>query len=377
MQIRYKALDGDGNLVDTVAEFKNRYEALAKLKESGLTVVEFSEEEAGARPAEAATWQFRLFGVSRDAVAFFTRQFSELIQAGMPLVQTLRSLQRFSTNRYLCGAAEGVIVHIRQGHRLSEGLALYPLAFDKLYINMVKVGESTGNLGPMLVRLADHLEADMAARSKVRAALVYPVFILLFSILLVYALVAFLLPSFEPMWKNAGLNLNDYPLTLFLMKLSAITHDVWDEFLVGTLMVASFFGLRHMLHTEQGGRWADRLLIRLPLVGHFFLLTSITRVTSALSIALDSGASFLEALQLSAGVAGNRVLAEALLQVANEVTRGSKLGLAFEMYSGVFPPLLIQMISLGEESGQVNSLLERLSRYYQNQLDAALKSFRR
>lgn len=374
MQFTYKALGPDGNVLETTVEAKNRYELMNSLREQGMTILDLQEETPSA-VTEQKPWKLEFFGISRTTVAFFTRQFAELTDAGFSLVESLNAMQRFSPNARMCEVIRGVATEIQKGKGLSAAMSGFPEAFNGLYLSLIKVGEKTGNLPAMLGRLADYQERDLSIQSKVRSALAYPSFIMMFSLVLVYAMVAFLLPTFEPMWKSAGMNLSHYPITLALMNLSALTHSFWDEVLVFSLLTGLAYGLKVYTRTPEGGRNLDWFFVKLPLLGNFLILSVMARVAATLATLLDSGASFLQALELAAGVAGNRLVADALNQISRDVAGGSKLGASFEKHLHIFPPLLVQMVAMGEESGHLNQMLGRIARYYDSQLDAAVKAF--
>ena len=374
MNINYKAIDNKGQLVNASAEAKDRYELINQLKAQGLTVIEMTETESPTN--ENKSWGgLEFFGVSQVTVSFFTRQLAELIDAGIPLVECLNSLRRFSPSGPFVRILDQVIADIQRGSTLHEALARHPQAFDSLYVNLVQVGEASGNIPEMFNRLADYQEQQMEIRGKIRAALTYPCFILAFSFVLVYGLVAYLLPSFEPMWKNAGLDLHRYPVTMMLMSLSSLTTSWLDEIFAVFFVGSIWFGFRALTRTPEGGRAWDRFTMKLPLLGNFSTLASMARVASTLSTMLNSGLPLLQALEMSGKVAGNRAVSESLADITREVATGKRISAAFDKHSDVFPPLMVQMISIGDVSGQIDKMLPRVARYYQSQLDAALKAF--
>ena len=374
LNIHYKAIDAKGKLIEADSQGKDRYELMTALKEQGVTVIEMKESEQAPEPPSSSVG-LEWFGVSQSTVAFFTRQFSELIDAGIPLTECLISLKRFSPSGKFCNVIDQVLRDIQRGSTLHGALAKHPECFDTLYVTLVEAGEASGNIPEMFARLADYMEQEMDLRSKIRSALAYPTFVLIFSFLLVYGLVAYLLPTFEPMWKGAGLDINKFPVTVFLMDLSALTHSFWDELLVVVALAGVWMGFRTLVRRPGGDRALDAFLMKMPILGNFITLTAMSRVASTLGTMVRSGTSLLKALEMAAGVAGSRGVGDALLEISKEVASGKRISAAFQAREGVFPALVVQMISIGDVSGQLDKMLPRVARYYQSQLESAIKAF--
>lgn len=376
MKYRYRALDSQGKTVEGVLDAEDRIALVTTLRSDGFTPLSISEESEAARerargPQSAG---LELFGVSVGAIATFTRNFAELIETGIPVVQSLAALQQFTPSAKLRAAMNEVSLDIQKGKGFSEALTRHPKIFPPIYCSMMRVGEVTGNLGRISEQLADHLEKDVEVRSKVKSALTYPVFILIFSAVLVWAMVAYLLPGFMPMWQQSGLDLSRYPVTEILMKMSNVTHSLVDEVLLAGVVAGSLYGLRRLTRTRSGQRNLDRLVLKLPIIGNFVLLTIMARTASTLGVLLNSGVNLVEALRLTGKAAGNCVAEDAFRRVEQEISEGKSLSSCLDRET-FFPPMFIQMVAIGERSGQLGRMLPRVARHYESQLDTGIKSF--
>ncbi len=373
MTFTYRGIDSSGVLTEGQEE-GDREEIIVRLVSRGITLLDLKSQTDPA-VAKEPLWRLPWGGISQSSIAFFTRQLSELLDAGIPLVEALQSLIKFSANPRLTEVLQQVCQDIQQGVGLSDSLARHPSAFSPLYVALFRVGESTGSLNKMVNSLANYLERDMETRSKVRSALTYPLFILAFSLLLAYLMVAYLLPTFEPMWRNAKLDLHKYPVTIFLMQLSNLSHNIVGETTVIVLLCVIYAGVVSLAKTEKGGYFLDHLLLRMPVLGRFVMLGSVSRIAATFGTMMDAGSGFLGACDKAADVAGNKVMSQALQQISREVSTGCKLSQAFEKQNKVFPAMFIQMIAIGEQSGQLDRMLPRMARYFESQLDSSIKTF--
>jgi type IV pilus assembly protein PilC len=373
LHFSYKAIDSEGNLVQAECESDSRGEVLKQLKGEGLTILDIHGGPLDEQ-ADANTQHFEPFGISASTLAFFTRQLAELTDAGIPMLESLASLQRFTPSAKFQQVIREISQSIRQGCGLYDSLAKHPDVFPKMYLGMIKAGETSGNFSGMLGRLADYLERDLDTRGKIRSALSYPVFVLVFSVVTVYAMVAYLLPGFEPIWQQSGLDLSHYPVTLVLMKISDMTHSFWDELLVVAICGPAIWGLYHMLRTSAGREAFDRFLLRAPLVSGFVQLTVTSRVAQTFGTLVEAGIPLVQSLELAGETAGNTIVQNALQTVQTRVREGGELADSLAA-TKVFPPLFVQMVGVGVESGSLSEMLVRTAKYYQRQLDSAVKSF--
>lgn len=372
---RYKAVDPTGKVVSAEAEAEHRSDLVADLRKRGFTLLHLEEEgEVDVPEKEKTATSFEPFGVSSASIAFFTRQLAELTDAGLPIIQTLDSLEKLTPSARFRAAIGRIIASIQAGRGVYESFAEHPDIFTPVYLSMLKVAEASGEMSQMLHKLADHLEFELDMRSKLKAVLTYPVFVLVFSILLVYAMVSWLLPGFEPLWQSAKLDMSAYPITVVLMKLSALTKSPLDDILVFALVVGLFYGFRRLLALPEAQRAKDSLIYRTPGLRGIVRMGLMTRISHTLSTLLNVGMTLPKALELVADTAGNRIISDALHQVSRDVQQGKEVGKAFKE-TRVFPRLMVQMLEISARTGELGRTFERLTKYYQGRLENAIRAF--
>jgi type IV pilus assembly protein PilC len=368
----YKLLDNEGGIASGQLEAENRGEALKQLKEKG-TLLDLVQREA---KAEETKWGFPVleFRKIRPAqLAFMFRQLGELIDAGMPLVSAISSLQKFCGNQKTRSMLEDVGRRIRSGESFSDSLAQQQGVFSKIQLSLVKVGERSGNLPDVLHRIADLMEAQLALKGKIRSALSYPVFVLVFSSLLCWGLVTFLLPQFEPIWTGAKLDLTQYPVTEALLAISKFTRSPVDEVFLFIFLSLTIGVFAKLASTDDGRDWLGDFSLKIPLLGNYLRLTATAGTSSTIAMLLDSGMSLTETLDLAAETATNPIIGNGIKTAATSVRQGNPLSTSLDD-TNVFPELFIQMVSVGETSADLPGLLKRVSEYYSRQLDDSLKS---
>lgn len=368
----YKLLDNEGAITSGTLEAENRGEALKQLKEQG-TLLDLVQQEATVKKSGSVFPSLEFSKIRPAQIAFLFRQLGELLDAGMPLVSAIGSLQKFCGNQKTRSVLESVGTKIRQGESFSASLAAQEGVFSKIQLAMVKVGEKSGNLPEVLHRIADLVEAQLELRGKVRSALAYPFFVLTFSSVLCWALVTFLLPEFEPIWTGAKVDLSAYPVTEALLAISKFTRNPVDEFLLAVFLVVLIAGFGRLASIKEGRDWLGNFLLKVPLLGNYLLLSSTAETSSTISMLLDAGMPITETLDLAAATASNPVISEGLTQAGLSVRQGNALSTSLDDTS-VFPDLFIQMVSVGETSADLPGLLTRVATYYKRQLDDSLKS---
>ncbi len=362
----------DGEMVTGEVEARNRAAAINKLAEEGRTLFYLSDPDEEKRKW-LPTPQLWFSKLSGQTVADLIRQLAEVLSAGVPLLETLSTLRRYSTNKKLTELLESLCKDISSGLPLSKAFEKHPDVFSPLVTSMVKVGEATGDLDGMMAKVADYLERDVELKSKVRSALTYPSFVLGFCTLLCYIMVAFLLPGFEPIWTQSGLDLSRYPLTELLLAISRMTHNWIDELLVVAVLIFIAAGTQRVLSTAEGARKASEAVLKIPVLGHFAQLAVTARVANCLATLVDAGVPLNQALRLAGEASANPLTKEAMENVAKSVEQGKPVAESLEK-SSVFPPMLAQMVGIGEEAGRLPEMLLRVGSYYQKQLDRGVKN---
>jgi type IV pilus assembly protein PilC len=304
---------------------------------------------------------------TRD-LALFTRQLSTLFEAGIPLVRGLRGLALDETNRTLSLAVRDVAETVERGNSLADALARHPRVFNSLYVNMVRAGEGAGTLDQILRELADYLEKVDAVKTKVRSAMAYPVFVLVFAFVVTLFLLLKIVPTFEEIYANFNAQLP--APTLAIIAFSRVLRD--NVILSVLVLAAAAFGLWLWAHTPTGRYLRDRVLLGAPVFGPILKKATISRMNRTFGILLQSGLPVLDALELTKGATGNEVLGRGLDQVKERVARGEELTPAFRS-TRVIPEMVLQLMSTGEESGQLDAMLLKSSEFYDRQVDASVQ----
>jgi len=302
-------------------------------------------------------------------LVLFARQMYSITKAGLPLLRGLRGLAQSTHNVMLRDALHDVLQSLESGRDFASSLARHAEIFPPLFISMVRVGESTGTLDNCFLRLSEYLGQDQDVQDRVKGALRYPLIVVAVIGLAVAVITVFVIPNFAPLFKVLG---NDIPLpTRIIMGTSEFVraHGVA---LLGAIGVG-VFALRRHIATESGRYSWDRMKLQMPVLGELLHQSVLSRVMRSLSISLDAGLPMIQALTLLARSAGNEYLGERLLRLRDAVERGDSLSRAATGV-GIFPPLVLQMISVGEETGELTRLLEEVSGFYQREVDYRLRN---
>ncbi len=300
------------------------------------------------------------------AVTLFARQFSTLIDAGIPLIQALEVAGDLTDDKGLKKAIEQVSVDVQSGMTLAEAMRLYPRAFPSIFVNMVQAGEQGGVLDTVLERLAVYLEKNQALAEKMRSAMVYPVIILLVAILSAATMLTFVVPTFEEMFASGGLTL-PYP-TQVLINISNFLQAQWIKLLGGG--VAGFFLLRQFRETPAGREFFDSLALRLPILGDLVKKTAVARFTQSMASLLASGVNLIDALVASASTAGNVIVERAILTARQPIESGQGISGPLEN-TGIMPDLVPKMVRVGEQTGNLDEMFSKVARFYETEVETA------
>jgi len=306
-------------------------------------------------------------GIKRIEVSRFTRQFATMIGSGLPMVQCLEILAQQSENRELTKVATQIKDGVQGGSTLSDSMKRHPKIFDELYTNMVEAGEVGGALDAILVRLANYREkADRLIR-KVKGAMVYPTVVVIVAIGVTVAMLTFIVPTFAKMFKNLGAELPEP--TQWVLAISNFLKANFIYLSLGVIgLIVLFIWWRR---TPQGGLTVDKALLRVPILGVLVRKSSVARFTRTLATLLASGVSILEALEITAKTAGNRVVAHAIQKSVLAIAEGETITGPLKA-SGVFPPMVIQMIGVGEKTGGLDDMLNKIADFYDEEVDQAV-----
>jgi type IV pilus assembly protein PilC len=306
--------------------------------------------------------------IKTKEIAVFFRQFSVMIDAGLPLVQCLEILAANQENTAFQKTLTGVRTTVEGGATLANAMRQYPKVFDDLTTNMIEAGETGGILDLILQRLATYVEKAVKLRSAVKSALIYPVSVITLAVLIVGALLKWVVPIFANLFAGLGVAL---PLpTRIVMGLSAFVGHFWWFFVLG--LIGLIFGLKQVRKDPRGRYWGDYTLLKLPVVGILLRKIAVARFTRTLGTLITSGVPILEGLSITARTSGNAVLEEALLKVRKAIEEGRTIVDPLRE-SGVFPNMVTQMIGVGEATGAMDSMLQKIADFYEDEVDTATK----
>lgn len=344
-------------------------EVLARLHAEGnvvLRVVESKPSQVRFSPlAGLRALSFGRVG-SRD-MALFTRQLCTTLDAGIPLVRGLHGLAADTPSRVLAVAVGDVAERIERGEGLSDAMSAHPEVFDAMYLSMVRAGERAGTLSPILDQLATYLEKMDGIQTKVRSALSYPLFVLLFSVGASTFLLLKVVPSFKEIYADMGQTLPS--VTLAVM---SVSEWVQGQYLAAFAAALGLFAAAVLWRRTEPGRMAtDRLLLHIPIFGSLITKAVMGRFSRTLGILLGSGLPILDALALSKGASSNAVVARAVETAQTKIASGQPITNAFRS-TGQFPEMLMQLLATGEESGELDSMLLKAAEFYDRQVEAAV-----
>ncbi|MBI3794268.1 MAG: type II secretion system F family protein [Nitrospinae bacterium] len=298
-------------------------------------------------------------------IVVFVRQFATMINAGLPLVQCLDILGSQGTNKVFNRTIMDIKSRIEQGDTFADSLRRHPLVFDHLFCNMVEAGEIGGILDVILLRLASYIEKAMALKGKVKSALVYPVAIMVIAVTVVTFLLVFIIPQFATMFNDMG-GMKLPAVTLSVIWLSdALIHN-WIAF-AGT-PVALYFAISKYNKTEKGKFVIDSLLLKLPVVGILIQKISVAKFSRTMGTLISSGVPIIEGLGITSKTAGNKVIEKAVSDIIEDIKQGKGLGEPLRS-QGVFPPMVVQMIEVGEQSGALDTMLNKIADFYDQEVD--------
>jgi type IV pilus assembly protein PilC len=353
----YTARALNGQLKSATIEAKTRDEVVQQLRKQKLTVVKVDEQVKKKTGGKIAM---------RDVV-IFTRQFATMINAGLPLVQALDILAKQSENPALKEVTRQVVFDVESGHTVADALRKHPKAFTDLYTNMVAAGEAGGILDTILLRLAVFLEKNDALVRKVKGAMIYPGVILSVAVIAIGVLLLFVIPVFKEMFASVGMAL---PLpTRVVIGLSEFLQGYW--YMVAGGIAAGVWMLRRYYATSAGKLAIDRMLLRFPILGDVLRKSAVSRFTRTLGTLISSGVSILEGLEITAKTAGNRVIQDAIMESRASIAGGESIAAPLQK-SQVFPPMVISMIAVGEQTGGLDEMLSKIADFYDEEVDAAV-----
>lgn len=381
----YKGLDGNGKKAQGLVDADSAKAARQKLRKQGVFVTDIEEGKAGSNVRSGGSGKskakkggigsieidvakyFEIIGVADVANA--TRQLSALLGAGIPLVETLGALSEQVEKENFRIILREVKTKVNEGSNLADAMEDYPKVFTGLYVNMVRAGEQAGALDKVLMRLADYTEAQVELRGKVGAALTYPAVMLLVAMGVIGFLLTYVVPKITKVFRDMG---SELPLiTKIVLGVSNFLQGYW--WLVILLMVVFAFGFRRWYRTESGRRRIDGAMLNMPIFGRMLRLVSIARFSSTLATLMTSGVPLLGAMGIVKKILTNVVLSEAVGVAQVAVREGQPMNQPLKA-SGEFPPMVVHMIAVGERTGELAPMLERIALTYESQVNRRVET---
>jgi type IV pilus assembly protein PilC len=360
----YTAIDSNGRTVKATMEADSEQLVLAKLRDQSMhcTDIRKSSKSGGMN---------KTFGkkkIKAKAVVIFSRQFATMIDAGIPILRCLDILTGQCKDPVLKPALEAVTNDVRGGLTLNEALAKQPLVFSKLYINMIRAAEVGGILDQILDRLACFLEYENEVRGKIKAAMMYPVLVLIFSFIMLGALFTFVLPKFKEIFM--GMDVKLPAITAALFAIGDFCQSSWWMMLIAA--VVAFIAFKQYGKTPKGRYQIDYMKLKLPVVGEIVLKMSIARFTRTFGTLINSGVPMMRSLEIVGETLNNKVLTEAIDNTRNSIREGQKLSEPLAK-SGLFPNMVTCMIDVGEESGRLSEMLVKVGDFYDSEVEQTVK----
>ena len=355
----YTARDAKGEMKQATVEAPSRDEVMNQLKKQKLQVIKVDE---GGAIKKKKTGSIKM----RDIV-IFTRQFSTMINSGLPLVQSLQILADQSENPALKEVSRQVVYDVESGNTLADAMRKHPKAFNELYVNMVAAGEAGGILDTILLRLATFIEKNDALVSKVKGAMIYPGVIFTVAGGCISILLIFVIPTFQKMFGDAGVAL---PLpTQIVIQMSIFLRT--KGWMVVVAAVVAFRSVKKYYATSAGQLVMDRLMLKVPILGDVIRKSAVSRFTRTLGTMISSGVSILEGLEITAKTSGNRVVQDAIMESRASIAGGDTISAPLKK-SGVFPPMVISMINVGEQTGGLDEMLTKIADFYDGEVETAV-----
>jgi len=359
----YQARDSAGKVISGVQEALNEDNAINTLMTRGFMVLSI-HQKAAAKSLKAPR------RVSETDIVLFTRQLATMIDAGLPLVTALTGLyeqcdpKRQQGLRYIIGDLSG---SVQQGSSFHEAVSRHPKVFNRLYISMVKAGESGGLLAEILDRLAAFLEAAARLHKKVKSAMAYPLIVICIAICITTFLIVKVVPVFAQIFADFGSKLP--APTQFLVDLSDFIRGQWYFLILG--IGGTIYGIRHVLQTKAGSEWWDKWKLKLPIFGPLIHKICMTRFSRTFAQLIRSGVPILEVMEIVGETSGNSVIAKAIVSVSSDVEKGDHLTAAMSKQP-IFPPMMLRMIAAGESTGKIDTMLEKMADFWDEEIEALL-----
>ncbi len=358
----YTAIDSNGKTVKSILEADSESLVLAKLRDQSLHCLDIKQTK------KARSLSFGKKKLKPKALVVFSRQFATMIDAGIPILRCLDILTSQTKEMTLKLALEQVTLDVKSGLSLNEAIAKHPEIFNKLYVNMIRAAEVGGILDKILDRLSGFLEYEAEIRGKIKGAMMYPILVLCFSVLMLFVLFSFVLPKFKDIF--TGMTVELPPMTKALFAMGDFMQKFWWVVILGG--VGIFVGIKMWAKTPKGRYQLDYLKLKFPVVGELALKMSVARFSRTFGTLLSSGVPMLRSLEIVGETMNNMVLSNAIDMTRTSIREGNKLSTPLAS-TGLFPPMVTHMIDVGEESGRLSEMLVKVGDFYDQEVEATVK----
>ncbi len=363
MKLLYRATSRDGKIVQGLVDAKDIKEAVAYLRSKGLLPIRISEQK------EKGVHQYiPFFNRSEKELVFFTEQLSSMLVSGLTLLQALNILRDQIKNTSMRNVIQNVISDIEEGRSLSLAIEKYPDVFPAMYVSSVKAGEQSGLLDKVLLRLAENLEKKQKLKGTIKSALMYPIIVMIGMVIIVILMIVLVVPKLVEF--SQSLNI---PLPATLQILVLVSNSAWFWPLCIIVCFISYFLFRRWYGSESGRLIIDAWVLKIPVFGKLISETILTEFTRTLGLLIGSGTLVVDALKQTSDSADNVLYKNAIVGVSNRVEKGISVGDSMLSYA-LFPPILVQMVKIGEQTGKLDESLVKVSEYFERELDDKVRN---
>ncbi|MAU34135.1 secretion system protein [Candidatus Saccharibacteria bacterium] len=369
-QFSYVAIDAERRTINGKIELADRAAVIAALQKQGLRPITIQEVKSKGVMSGGNITLFQKNKVKSDQLVIFTRQLSAMVSAGVPLLRALTSLESHAENQTLKRILGGIIKDVESGTPLADALEKYPETFNDIYTNMVRAGEAAGILDDILKRLAFQQEKSAAIRKRIKSAMTYPTVLIVITVLAFFGLMIFVIPQIGKILTDLGGPDAELPvITQVMLAISAFIIDYW--YILFPALFGIAFGIFRYLKTKRGKRQFDTLVLKIPGINGIIKKIAIARFSRTFSALMGAGVAVLECLNVTSRAVGNTLYAEAIRAAALEVKNGKALSEVIEK-NELFPAIVAQMLSVGEETGQTDTVLVKVAEFYEEEVDLAI-----
>jgi type IV pilus assembly protein PilC len=361
----YQVRDRKGQLVKGSLLAENEQIVVARLREMGYTPIKVGRKTDGL----SREISLRPGHVKLKPLAIFSRQFATMVNSGLPILRALSILSQQTESKALAKVVMQVRIDVERGASLSTAMAKHPRVFTSLYTAMIRAGETGGVLDQVLLRLADNLEKEVKLRSQIKSALTYPVVVLGMVSMILVVMLVFVVPQFKSIYQTLG---GVLPLpTRILLGISTTVRSMWWLWFLG--VAGLVFGYKRYARSDGGRDRIDRIKLKIPVFGSLFHKTALSRFATTLSVLLKSGVPILQSLDIVSETVNNRLVSHAVRDVQRSVKEGESIATPLGKHT-IFPPMVVQMLAVGEETGTVDVMLSKVAEFYDQEVSSSVES---